>query len=261
MNAMKVFIFILLFSTQSFAQKSLGQQSFQINVRPALSGILNDFYQMITLFPDFPHELTGIVQQLESMNTDKEALLQACPRLVNQSCYPQLAAIRMKLVSVQARTLKLIARQQMSSSLHLNSITGLRLINDFQEILEDIKMELDNTSLMIKANVKNKKETYLVFKKLDELNTLISLAIVEYIPFPYKEDFRHFFFNFVHPIQQHISKNLNYEFLNRNVTSLNFAVNLLNMNLTKRNKKTPDGMGPFLSVIHNRWNSVLRFYY
>jgi hypothetical protein len=36
---------------------------------------------------------------------------------------------------------------------------------------------------------------------------------------------------------------------------------LLNQSLTKRNKKTPEGMGPYLATIHNRWNSILRYYF
>jgi|GEM_PF-971340 len=262
MKPMKFILpFFFFLSLHAQAQKSLTPQAFQINVRPVLSGILNDFYQMIALFPDFPQELSGIVVQLESMNTDKEHLLTSCPRLVNDSCYSHLRAIQNKLSLIQARTLKLFVHQKISSSLHLNTITGMRLVQDFHATLEEVKGELDNSTLMIKASIRHKKETYQIVKQLDELNTLISLAIVEYIPYTYKEDFRHFFFNFVHPIQQHISKNRNYEFLNRNVNSLNFAVNLLNMNLTKRNKKTPEGMSPYLSLIHNRWNSLLRFYF
>jgi hypothetical protein len=99
-----------------------------------------------------------------------------------------------------------------------------------------------------------------MIKELDELTTIVSLAVMEYIPLNYKEDFRHFFFNFIHPIQQQISKKNNYEFLNRNIYSLNFSINLLNQTLTKK-KKTPEGMAPFLAVIHNRWNSIIRNYY
>ncbi len=113
----------------------------------------------------------------------------------------------------------------------------------------------------MRARIKQKKETYTVVRKIDELQAMLSLSIVEFIPFLYKDDFRLFYTNFVHPIEVQLSKHKNYEFLNRNVNSLNFSINLLNQNLTKRSKKTPEGMAPFLSLIHNRWNSLLRYYF
>lgn len=259
---MRIFlILILLFSSNAFAQKRLNPDSFKVNVRPILTGILSDFYQMITLFPDFPKELVPVVKELDSITTEKEILVDNCPRILNDKCLEQIDILRAKLRTLKELSFYLQSRQQMSSSLYMNSISGIKSVNDFDAQLELVKGQLDNASFLIKAKLKDKAETYSILKKLDELNPLLSLALVEFIPYTYRVDFRHFYFNFVHPIQQQISKNINYEFLNRNVNTLNFAINLLNMNLTKRNKKTPDGMGPYLATIHNRWNSILRYYF
>lgn len=254
-------LFLLLYTPLTFAQKKLGPETFQVNVRPVLNGILGDFYQMIALFPDFPKELIPLIQEMDKLTIDKEVMRENCPRVITAKCAENVKSLRKKLQDIRAYSLNLMAEQKMASTMHLSGLSGLRLVNQFDTKLEEIKGYLDNTSFLQTANIPQKRETYFVLKQLDELNTYISLALVEYIPFTYKSDFRHFYFNFVQPIQLQISKNKNYEFLNRNVNSLNFAINLLNMNLTKRNKKTPDGMAPYLSVIHNRWNSLLRYYF
>ena len=255
------FIFLLLTSSHAFAQKRLNADSFKVNVRPILNGILSDFYQMITLFPDFPKELIPVIKELDSITTEKEILVDNCPRVLNDKCLEQIDILRSKLRNLKELSFILLSRQPMASTLYLNSISGIKTVNNFDAQLELVKGQLDNASFLIKAKLKDKVETYSILKEVDELNPLLSLALVEFIPYTYRVDFRHFYFNFVHPIQQQISKNINYEFLNRNVNSLNFAINLLNMNLTKRNKKTPDGMGPYLATIHNRWNSILRYYF
>lgn len=244
----------------AFAQRSLSRESFMVNVRPVLNGILNDFYQMVTLFPDFPREMVPLIQELDSLTEDKETLRETCPRLIETKCKGTLSSIRTKLQKIRALSLDVLTQQKMSSALYLNALSGMRLLTQFDNELEDIKGKLDNASFLMTAQIPNKVETYTILKDLDELNTFVSLAIVEYIPYVYKDDFRHFYFNFVQPIQLQISKNKNYEFLNRNVDNLNFAINLLNMTLTKR-KKTPDGMGPYLATMHNRWNSLLRYYW
>lgn len=254
-------LFILILTAQVHAQKKLSSQTFQANIRPALSGILSDFYQMITLFPDFPKELVSIIDEIDDLHGEKDLIREKCPRNLVLACLANITNLRNRLVGVQAKTLELISRQKMSSSLHMNPLAGIRTTNEFMVELEDIKGTLDNAALILKAGATLKMPTFQVIKKVDELSTFVSLTVVEYIPFIYKEDFRNFYFNFIHPIQQQISRNQNYEFLNRNITALNFSLNLLNQNLTKRNKKTPEGMGPYLSVIHNRWNSILRYYF
>jgi hypothetical protein len=259
---MKILLFfILLCNTQAHAYKTLSTQTFQSHVRPILSGILSDFYQMITLFPDFPKELISIVDEIDDLHGEKELIREKCPRNLVLACLVNITNLRNRLVGVQAKTLELISRQKMSSSLHMNPLAGIRTTNEFMIELEDIKGSLDNAALILKAGATLKMPTFEVIKKVDELSTFVSLTVVEYIPFIYKEDFRNFYFNFIHPIQQQISRVQNYEFMNRNITSLNFSINLLNQNLTKRNKKTPEGMKPYLAVIHNRWNAILRLYF
>lgn len=258
---MRIFLLaLLLFSQASYAQRTLGRETFMMNVRPVLNGILGDFYQMVTLFPDFPKEIIPLIQELDTLTSDKEFLRDTCPRVLNIKCKDTLNALRTKLQKVRALSMDLLTQQRMSTSPYLNSLAGYRLATQFDTELETIKGKLDNASYLMQAQIPDKRETYSILKDLDELNTLASLAFVEYIPYVYKDDFRHFYFNFVQPIQMQISKNKNYEFLNRNVSNLNFAINLLNMTLTKR-KKTPEGMSPYLSTMHNRWNSLLRYYF
>lgn len=251
----------LTLAAPAMAQRSLSQEAFRANVRPVLSGILNDFYQMITLFPDYPKEIIPLIEEIDLLSENKENLRAHCPRVLNEACFADIRQLQERLSELSVKMIKTRAQLKMSTSLYLGNLAGLRLLDEFEAELESVKGMFDNKSFFIKAKISEKKETYPLIKELDELSTLMSLAVVEFIPYTYKEDFRHFYFNFVHPIEINISKNQNFEFLNRNVNSLNFTLNLLNMNLTKRNKKTPEGMAPYLATIHNRWNSLLRYYF
>ncbi len=254
-------LFCLTLAGPAYAQRSLTQEAFRSNVKPVLSGILNDFYQMITLFPDYPREIIGVMEELDRLVVNKENLKTHCPRVLEEKCLPDIRQLQERLNNLSERTTKAHVSLKMSSALHLGNLAGLRILQEFEAKLAFVKGMISNKSFFIKARIKEKKETYPLILDLDELSTLMSLAVVEFIPFNYKDDFRHFYFNFVHPIELNIEKNQNYEFLNRNVNSLNFTLNLLNMNLTKRNKKTPEGMAPYLNTIHNRWNSLLRYYF
>lgn len=250
----------LFISSTAFAQKQLSREVFMANIRPTLNAIVSDFYQMVGNFPDFPKEIVPVFEELNSMTADKENLRTTCPRILNEKCKEQITNIRKKLQKLKGLSFILITNQKMSSSLHMNALSAMRLLSQFDSDLEEVKGLFDNVAMVMTAGLPQKKETYDFLKRLDELNPILSLAVVEYIPYMYKEDFRHFFFNFIHPIQQHVPKSTNYEFVNRNINSLNFALNLLNMTLTKK-KKTPEGMAGYLATIHNRWNSIMRYYY
>jgi len=245
----------------ALAQKNMNSQAFQSSVRPVLNAILSDFYQMMTLFPDFPKELISVVDEIDDLHGEKDLIREKCPRRLDNTCLDNINKLREKLSVLQAKTLTLISHQSMSSSIHMNPLGGMRTTNQFMAELEELKATLDNAAFILKAGAPLKRPTDQIVKKVDELSTYVSLTVVEYIPYEYKEDFRHFYFDFIHPVQQHIARNKNYEFLNKNMNSLNYALNLLNQNLTKRSKKTPPGMAPYLSVIHNRWNSLLRYYF
>lgn len=258
---MRILLLItILFSFNTWAQKEVSAQVFQINIRPALNGIVGDFYQMVALFPEFPRELSSIVQEAQSFSSEKVNLLEQCPRRLSRKCLITIKNIEGKLASLQAKTMSMMVHQQIAPTLHISTLSGMRIFSEFQTMLDHIKGDLSNTAMALSAHVKYPKETYEIIKAIDELGTMAALTIVEYVPFEYKEDFRHFYLSFIHPIEQQMTRPKNHEFLNQNVIPLNFAVNLLNMNLTKRNKKTPEGMGPFLNVIHTRWNGILRFY-
>lgn len=195
-----ILLFILLISSSSvWAQKTLSKEAFQGNVRPVLNGIINDFYQMVSLFPDFPKEIINLVDTMKDLGVEKENLRIGCPRILTKKCLGAIDNIRGKLSALEATTLKLSSEQRPPSALYLNGIGGMRLIMEYSLSLSRIKGQLDNSSFLIRGQIPIRRDTYRVIKELDELNTLLSLAVVEYVPYNYKEDFRHFFFNFVHP--------------------------------------------------------------
>ena len=257
---MRILILFLVFTTEIYAQRSLSRESFMVNVRPGLNAIIEDFYQMVGLFPDFPKHIYPLVQELQFLSSEKEGLKTSCPRMMDKGCKETIGNLNVRLSKIRSLSFRLVSEQKISSSPYINSLSGLRIVTEFDGAVESLKGDIENASFLLASGLKFKKDTYTIIKQIDELSPLLSLSVIEYVPFNYKEDFRHFFFNFIHPVQQQISKNQNYEFINRNITSMNFALNLLNQTLTKK-KKTPEGMGPYLGAIHNRWNSLLRFYY
>jgi hypothetical protein len=258
---MKLFILLLLLSNAAWSQKTISSGTFQGTVRPIVTGMINDFYNLVSKFPEFPHEFAAIMDETGNLLQPKLNLLTDCPAYLTKNCLSSLQELQGRLSKIDGITLKLLANQKMSESLHLNSLNGMRFLYQFQAALASLKGTIENTTFLIKAELKPSQKSYPLVKKIDELRDLAGMALVEHVPYAYKEDFRHFYLDFVFPLETELPKVSNYEYMNRNVRYLNFTFNLLKMNLTKKNKKTPEGMGPLLESMHNRWNSAVRVYY
>ncbi len=258
---MKLIPFLLLFlSFQTWAQKSISAQVFQVNVKPILQGIVGDFYQMIGLFPHYPKSIIQISNDLQSLENEKEILLSSCSHKLDQNCLSAIDQLRRKILPIEALTAKVLQHKTFENTLYLDQLSGQRILREFYSDLIEFQYKLNNASLFLKSKVRtNHKGIYFV-KLFDQLQIQMSLAVVEFVPMVYKAEFKNFYSNFIHPIEKHRSQKTSHQHFSQNISHFNFSINLLNQNLTKRNKKTPEGMAPYLSVIHNRWNSILRYY-
>ncbi len=258
---MKFVLFLLLFlSFQTWAQKSISAQVFQVNVRPILQGIIGDFYQMIGLFPDYPKNIIQISSDLQNLENEKEILLNSCSHKLDQNCLSAIDELRKKILPIEIATSKILQHKTFDNTPYLDQLVGQRILRDFYSDLIQFQYKLDNASLFIKSKVRTNHNGIYFVKLFDQLQIQLSLAIIEFIPTIYKAEFKSFYSNFIHPIEKHSSQKSSHQHFSQNISHLNFSINLLNQNLTKRNKKTPEGMAPFLSIIHNRWNSILRYY-
>lgn len=255
-----LFIFLTLAGDQSFGQKDVTRESFMINVRPVLNGLVSDFYQMITLFPDFPQKIIPLMKEMDLLNIEKNLIKEICPRTLDKKCRQPINNLLLKISKAKLSSTFLLSHLNLVKSNDISSIAGMRIISEFDLKLEELKVKIENSSLLISAGINQKIDTFQIIKDIDELETLISLAFIEHVPLYYKQDFRNFYFDFIRPIEQQISNSNNHKFLTRNMNSLNFSINLLVQTLTKR-KKTPQGMSQFLNIIHNRWNSIIRYYF
>jgi hypothetical protein len=255
-----IFLIIFFFNHSTWAKNSVSAQVFQTNVKPILSGIISDFYQMIGLFPGYPQNMIWVAQEFNKIEFERSLMIDSCQHQMDKNCLQIIDELRKKIGMIEEKTLNILSQKNVDSSLYLNNLIGVRNLSEMHADLIQFKYQLNNSSFIYRSNIKSKNNVYHFIKNLDELQAKISICLIEFMPHKYKEEFRGFYINFVHPIEKQIYRTTNYIYFNKNIDNLNFSLNLLNQNLTKRNKKTPEGMAPYLSTIHNKWNSIIRYY-
>jgi hypothetical protein len=126
----------------------------------------------------------------------------------------------------------------------------------------ELKNKLEVETMVIGADRPHTAaSTWDVRKSIQTIENMQDLMVIDFIPGRLQEDFRQAWMNFFRPLYKRTILLGQKSFVTENLTKLNFYWNLLNMKLTKRLRRTPEGMVGPLNAIQNRWNQILRIYF
>lgn len=249
-----------LISFSVFGQKEIPSSTFKSIARPQLLAIISEFYQMIEQFPEYPMGMSRLINLSRQFEDDKQTMLLSCPRYINDGCLPLLEKMLKGVQELDLQTNTFYGQLRSNQEPYISGLTGLRFIDLYQNELWRLKNAIEFASFTYRAK-KSQIKTDPIILLHDRMKTYLSLSVPEFVPFIYKEDFKQFYMNFIRPMDYHLSTPTAHTFFYKNIKELNFSLNLLLQNLTKRNKKTPAGMTGSLNNLHIRWNHILRNYY
>lgn len=247
----------LLFTFNAYAV--LSRASYQVHVRPQLVGIYQDFRQILGTFTDYPPEVLQLLTQLDQINEGARQLQQNCPLRTKVECLPALLILQQESRDLEHLFYKYQGNARFAASTGLAPVTGqsiwLRLEKARAKLLSTVQVEI----LCLSAGrAGTRASSAELVKTVNEIVSYGDLLVVEFIPPKYQDDFRSAWMNFFRPLHRHGEVEGRITFLTTNLEQLNFYWNLLNMRMTKRMKKTPEGMSGPLNAIQNRWNQVVR---
>lgn len=258
---MKLFFASLLLSLSVAAasEVKLSEQSFQVHVRPQLVNIQQAIQQILLTFPGYPVQvftMQSLVDQLTAVTAEAQKL---CPGRLQRACLPQINRAVLLLREMNRLWLTQEAKTSFPQSASLAPLVGKKSWNAINTAAGQLQLRLEAEALALQAQRTSQRLSIWDWhRRVSEIDDWQNLMVVDFIPGKLQDEFRQAWVNFFRPLQQHCVLNNNRAFLVRNLDSLNFYWNLLNMRLTKRLKKTPEGMGGPLNAIQNRWNQVLR---
>lgn len=251
-----IVILLLCHYGQVLAQRQVTPQVFSAHIRPLLNSIHNDFFHVLNQFPDFPKELPPLIHQLYEQQELKNQIPLECPRQLTAQCKQEISSLKNQIstltFSLQSMNSSLKARE----TIYLGSLIGVKHSMNAMNLLWSLKTELDLAIFLIDAEIPTQLGSLEIVQRLDEVRTELVLSMLEFIPELYQPDFKTFYFEFIHLLRL----NKTTEYLQLNLNRLDFNLNLFVQNLTKRNKKTPEGSNQYLQLMHMRWNGIQRYY-
>ena len=256
---MKTWLLTFLICWPALSQvRSLSPQVFQTHIRPQLVGIDQDIQQIFLAMPHYPAAILRALELVDQLQQQTIRGTNNCPSNISVNCQPQLQAALTILRELDRLWLEQEAKQKSSADASMTAVLGAQRWLQFYQSTERLRAAIEATLLALAAQRKLPMNTWQWRRSSDEIDNWINLLVIEYVPQRLQEDFRSAWMNFFHPLRRQAILHGNSRYLSTNLDSLNFYWNLLNVKLTKRLKKTPDGMLSPLNAIQNRWNQVMR---
>jgi len=260
------FLLLLFLSFNSFAIdqkiKEISAQSFQVYVRPQVVNIYQDIQNVFLSFPGYPPEAFQNQQSVDQLLLQTDKLQALCPDRLSSACIPQLNLMLENLRTLERNWLHFEARAGFNADATIGGISGRHRWLSLYETTIDLKNRLEIEIIAIGAKrPKGRWSTWEVRKFVQTIENMQDLMIIDFIPGRLQKDFRQAWMNFFRPLYKRTILLGQKSFVSENLTKLNFYWNILNMKLTKKIRRTPEGMLGSLNAIQNRWNQILRIYF
>jgi hypothetical protein len=242
--------------------KDISDQSFQVHVRPQVMSIQDDLKQVLESFPGYPSSVFRNQETVDRLILLTDKLQGLCPNRLTINCLAQLNLIIENLRILERNWLSFEAVAGFNTDATIGGISGRHRWLTLNEVAMELKNKLEVETMVIGADRPHTAaSTWDVRKSIQTIENMQDLMVIDFIPGRLQEDFRQAWMNFFRPLYKRTILLGQKSFVTENLTKLNFYWNLLNMKLTKRLRRTPEGMVGPLNAIQNRWNQILRIYF
>jgi hypothetical protein len=257
-----VLCYLFLISYAFARTTAVNPNSFQIHVRPQLVGINQDMQQIFQALPGYPPRLFHWLSLIDDLHAQVLRAAKTCPRVIDLSCKDQLQATLLVLRDIEREWLTSEA-ERAKGDIAINALAAGRRWLQLYQATQSLRaiLEAELISLDAGRNSEQRLPHGQWYKRVSEIRDWMDLLVIDYVTPKLQDDFRSAWMNFFRPIHKEAIHENNRHFLASNIDSLNFYWNLFNQKLTKRLKKTPEGMSGPLNAIQNRWNQVMRVHF
>lgn len=263
MRSLALIIFLLVGASSSvFAVKNknvdMTEFEYRRYVRPQLRSILQDYQTLLLLlnpeFSNFKSSFSDVRKILKSRIYSKGF----CHQEEIQACLIELKKVKSLLLSLKKASHNPVNYTKIK---HLTLDQKLRAenhITDYQQKILKAKISIENLTLETRL-ISNKeislKEVRFLTK---DVVTHFYMIVTDFSDNRFNNDLNIFWSSFYMPVLNYVLMGDQKEFFLNNIKKFNISWNSLNVRLTKRNKKISKQVNTLISVMHRRWNNILK---
>lgn len=255
------FIFLTLsFQTWAYGPKDINLSDYEFNryVRPQLISITQDYYTLIiSLNPELkPYK--QVSKNLYSLYLSSKEL----KKYKNHNNSEKPLKILKSMLKKLNTTLKSINDPPNNNNKKYftaeNIVESMNTHSYFMQSFLTLYQNIQNSYFLKSANIKGAISFHDLRRKINNVHNDYQSFILASTDNRFRTEFMSFWSDFIKPVNTLILPKNDKKLFISKLNDLNLRLNILNMILTKRNKKIPPQTKTLLKIIHNRWNNILK---
>lgn len=231
--------FLLIPQAQSYQPEDFRFNHLQYirYVKPQVKNLLSSYQKILLSLSNkkLESEKTNLSNIYDFIKM-KDPLFKSCKiDIKSESCHQEINKCLRVLTKLQETSIK------SSKKSFLQFSKKLEMILFKQKILKDYKVDL-----------------YGIQKEMSDIYLSYNLKLIDYIPEFFRPEFHGLWTNFIYPLTFELKDDSAENFFIKNTTILNRAWNLFHVRISKRGFKVEKKNLTFISLMHSRWNQVLK---
>lgn len=247
---MKYILLICFYSLPSLAalkdQIKLGDARYASSVRPVLSSISHDFYELLMFLRPEMSNLSTIAQYNIKIKIEMNHIAKVCPQAVQRNCQASLNNIEIYLHQQEIEFAKLLLKPL------CNIESSQFCVSASHDLVESYLFNL-------KAQGKLRHKNFLELQlETDRLKTQTHILIGHLIPDKEHKEIALVWFDFFKNLEEYFLIRNNSKLFLEWVDRLNFSINEFNMVVEQKEKFYKPGFKPRVGQIHHKWNIMIR---
>jgi hypothetical protein len=233
-------------------------------VKPQLLNISQDYQTLIAMLNPHLKPYKTVFNHYHSLKINDENFRDRCNIKSDAKCSDHLVRILKSLKSILTALDKSHPPEKIKNYGFNGVLDSFSHFQGFRNELFDIYLQVFNYSFFYKANIKYKSSNTsyytpeLIIKRIEQSYNKFNIFLITSSDKRFKEVFFAYWNSFIKPITRVVLTHNDKKYFLRNLNDYNLRWNVLNIELTKRNKTVSKQVHTLLNAMHRRWNRILK---
>lgn len=252
--------FFIPFGVEAYSPKhiKLTQNEFQRLVKPQLNNIKQDYQTLIGILNPHLKDYKSIFRHFNDLKKREEKFINYCSKTSNENCQEIVNIYLNRLDQIIKTLYKVSPPKEDQHHPYEQTLKSFDLQQKLISELLDTHMQFFQMNFFHKAKIKVEQLPVHYTKLIQKANNQFNLFMIKSSDIRFQDQFLSYWNGFIKPISNYVLSQSEKGHFSKNLSDYNLRWNMLNVELTKRNKKISKQSKTLLKIMHNRWNNILK---
>lgn len=240
----------------------MSNESFRRYARPQIKSIINEFFHILKKVSPESEPVINIRRNLQQLYLESVELTKFCDlrdTTLNEKCATQIKDFSRKLKLFESRLYSEISNYKFIDNRIDDSIAFNNLLQGLVLSNAKVNHQFDEFKMLRSTDFQRYSKTpSQIESTIHDSLKVIDLKLNILVLHDYRVEFENVWSSFIRVLEQRILLPNDKEYLLNNLERLNIDWNSFHKNMTKGFYDIPLSKVKVTSIMHNRWNSILK---